>query len=274
MIFDASNYLPLQVHGGAGHGHEGGIIALLNDFLLFLDGLSGKSSSDMFAALLPGIAGMDNFHPLVVHFPIALLTLFLIIELGVIISNSVSWRIFASGLLYTGTLAAMTAAYFGLRAAETVAHDDQVHAIMERHEGIGLTIAGIALILSIWRWFLVKDHKTVMQPVFLLLAAVMNLLLFFGADLGGLMVYQHGVSVKAVLPSISSYQHQHAGDVGHNHQHGTDVVANHGHHHHDGAEDDHVDQPPAVEAYTFDPKAAEQHLQAIEAAKQARQSAR
>jgi uncharacterized membrane protein len=218
-MFSINDGLSFQVHGGG--GHEGGVGAALSDVLVSLDSLSGQSGADVLAALLPGVAGMANLHPLMVHFPIALLVMFFWVELAASFFRQASWRTVASGLLYLGTLCAGVAVYLGLQAAETVAHDEAVHIIMEKHELFGFGVLGLAAFLAVWRWFFNVHKHLGVQVVYLLFAGLLNVLIVFGADLGGLMVYQHGVSVKSNnTPLVGLPEHKHDEASGHSHDHG------------------------------------------------------
>jgi uncharacterized membrane protein len=226
-MFSANEGWSLQVHGGGN-----GIATLLNNLLTTLDNLPDSSGgADALNILLPGIAGMANIHPLVVHFPIALLVMFFGVELAAAVFKQAPWRTVASGLLYLGTLTAAIAVYFGLQAAETVAHSEAVHSIMEKHEDIGISVLGLALLLSFWRLFF-KPHKQLgMQSIYLLCAMTLTILIALGADLGGLMVYHYGVSVnsssnnqpptESLAPSpatIPAHTHDHHHDhTGHPH---------------------------------------------------------
>jgi hypothetical protein len=55
----------------------------LEAFLTFLDSLATKSPAEIFAGIMPGINAMDNIHPLLVHLPIALFSLFFFLESAV-----------------------------------------------------------------------------------------------------------------------------------------------------------------------------------------------
>ncbi len=219
-MFGINNYGFLQVHGGAG-GHEGGVVEMINNFLVFIDDLSRGSSEQIFAQLLPGIAGIPNIHPLVVHFPIALLSLFFIVDLIASFIKKENLQTVAAALLYMGTFFAAVTVYFGFQAAETVGHDEVAHIIMEKHEGYGVAILSLAFFLSIWRALSTKFEKIKFKPAFLSLAALLNILLIMGADLGGLMVYQHGVGVRVapLSPEAPGEAHDHHHDHGeHDHQ--------------------------------------------------------
>jgi len=144
------------------------------------------------------MAAMDNFHPLLVHYPIALFTSFLLAEfLGVALRNE-RLRTAASFMLYFGNIMAVFTVAAGYYAAATVDHPEAVHAIMENHEHFGLTILIIATVLSVWRLFVRRRFSHKAQLAHLGLAFVLCVVLVFGADLGGLMVYKYGVGGQAV----------------------------------------------------------------------------
>jgi len=204
------NSLSFQIHGGADHG--GGPAESLGDVLAVFDNISILGSGDLFSILMPGIASMENIHPLLVHFPIALLSVFFVLDLIGTLAKKQQWRGIASAFLYIGTLAAVFTVIAGFMAADTVAHGENVHAIMEKHEDLGMAILSLATALSAWR----LKHKGLFQGyvngVFLTLSALLCVLMILGADLGGLMVYRYGVAVKAVPVTVSAHDHQHADD--------------------------------------------------------------
>ena len=203
------NFLAFQVHGNADNQ---GLSGLLDAVLTFLDGLLSKSAGEIFVAFMPGITSFDNLHPLLVHFPIAFLSCFVLIDFVASLAKKPQWREFAGGLLYLGTAMALFTVIAGFIAANSVAHDDNVHAIMERHEVFGVTILSLAVVLSAWRLKCGDQLQGEMNILYLILSALLGLGLVLGADLGGLMVYQYGVSVKAIPESVvGSYkQHTHS----------------------------------------------------------------
>lgn len=170
---------------------------------------------DFIAQLLPGVAAMANIHPLVAHFPIALLTSFLALELFAMFSrNAGKLRIAASWMLYLGTLGACAAVAAGLWAEATVVHDEAVHAIIEKHETMGFTVLSLAILLSVWRLIGEGHFSGIGRIAHLLLAFVMVVAMAKGADLGGLMVYQYGVGTQAAEENEG---HHHGGEGLHEH---------------------------------------------------------
>lgn len=201
------NHFPLfQIHGGADHG--GNIVEHVAELLMFFESLGQLGPGGAFSAIMPGLAGMENIHPLLVHFPIAFLLAFFALDCLGTWAKRPQWRMVAGYLLYFGTLGAAFAVAAGLQAAHSVAHGDDVHAIMERHEHIGLAVLALSVALSAWRIRRGGLPSGNGNRVYLLLAGALCVLISFGADLGGLMVYRYGVAVKAV-GVVSDHPHEH-----------------------------------------------------------------
>lgn len=220
LIFDI---LP-QIHGGGDHQGFSPVKGL-EGFLTFIESLSTKNPAEIFATIMPGITAMDNIHPLIVHFPIALLTLFFIVDtLGGVLAKP-GWRIFATPLLYIGTFSAILTVAAGFQAAYSAPHNDITHAIMLRHQTFGITVTVLALMLSLRRFFAADSFLYTRTYGHFALSGLLVILLLLGADLGGLMVYQYGVAVTPLqhdlTPAISSHTHSHSHDSGiHTHDHG------------------------------------------------------
>ena len=203
-----NQFISFQIHGGADHGD--GMLDMLIAVLAFFEGLTAPSSNGFFSALLPGLSGMANYHPLFVHFPIAFLIAFFILDVLGSVLDKANWRNIAAGLLYLGTISAIFTVIAGFIAADTVAHGGNVHAIMERHEHLGISVLLLAALLSVWRFKFGEHLKAGLNVFFLSIAAVLCVLLSLGADLGGQMVYQYGVAVQAVVqPDNNGHQHNH-----------------------------------------------------------------
>ena len=202
-----NNFLSFQIHGGADQG--GSIVESVSSLLAFFENLSTQGPGDIFSSIMPGIAGMDNIHPLLVHFPIAFLSAFFALDLVGTLAKKSQWRGVASWFLFFGTAAALFTVIAGLIAASSVAHGQNVHDIMERHEQIGISILSTAVLLSIWRIKSGVLPKGGANNFFLLLSALLCLLMMLGADLGGLMVYKYGVAVEAVSAPEDGHVHEH-----------------------------------------------------------------
>ena len=202
-----NNFLSFQIHGGADHG--GGIVENLASLLAFFEKFSTKGPGDIFSSIMPGIAGMDNIHPLLVHFPIAFLLAFFALDLVGTLAKKPQWRSVAGWFLYLGTLTALFTVIAGFIAASSVPHGQNVHDIMERHEHFGISVLSLAVVLSAWRMKSGGLIRGGANSFFLILSALMCVLMMLGADLGGLMVYQYGVAVKAVQTPEGGHDHMH-----------------------------------------------------------------
>ena len=194
-----------SIHGGS-DAAGGGLVGLLDNVL---SALSKVTESGEGFQWFPGIATLGyNVHPALVHFPIAFLSVFFLLEIVGCGLRRYRLRQTASAMLYCGTLGALLAAGAGLYAANTVPHGDAVHDIMEWHERLGLAVASLAIILSVWRLMAKQVPAGMEKALFLLLSTIMTASLVFGADLGGLMVYGHGVAVHN-MQHADAHHHQH-----------------------------------------------------------------
>jgi uncharacterized membrane protein len=213
---DFEDYLSFSVHGG---GDSAGVAGSVDDLLTGIEALLVMSPAQIFAELMPGIAAMENFHPLFVHFPIALLSLFFVLDALGSLSRNLLIRDVASWFLYLGTLFAGITVALGLHAADTVAHGDDVHMIMEHHEHLGISVLSLALVLSAWRMFARDGISGSWNTLHLSMAGILAVILAFTADLGGLMVYGYGVAVAPVTAANqdAAMVHQHSGGAAEQH---------------------------------------------------------
>jgi len=166
---------------------------------------------DIFFRIFQGIHEMPNIHPLIVHFPIALLTAFLLMELLNFFTGKESFRAAATWMLYLGAVGALGAVLAGLWAASTVSHYEEVHAVMLKHRNIGITVLALSLFLSAWRIYSGGRFSGKGQAFHLAIAFIMVTIMALGADKGGLMVYKYGVGVKAAR-TAGTQGHIHAGE--------------------------------------------------------------
>ena len=150
---------------------------------------------------------MQNFHPLFVHFPIALLMAAWVLTLLGILARREGLHRAAMWNLVLGAIGAAIAAWTGLQGSATAKpHNFEIHALMELHEHLGLSVAWGTAALILWRalrrraW---PAHRAeqVGQTAFLTLLIS---LMLYGASLGGRMVYEHGVGIN---PGVMQSMH-------------------------------------------------------------------
>ncbi|MCC6503735.1 MAG: DUF2231 domain-containing protein [Deltaproteobacteria bacterium] len=166
---------------------------------------------DIFFRIFQGIYEMPNIHPLIVHFPIALLTSFLLMELLNFVTGKESFRAAATWMFYLGTIGALAAVLAGLWAASTVEHSDEAHKVLLKHRNLGIIVLALSVLLSAWRIYVRGSFSRKGQVLHLVVAFITVTVTALGADKGGLMVYKYGVGVKAAR-TAETEGHIHAGE--------------------------------------------------------------
>jgi len=205
-MVNMNNFLSFQVH--AGNDIANHFIAIVAVLLPFLEGLVGKGGKEIFSAIMPGVSGLANIHPLLVHFPIAFLSAFFVVDVAGTLARKPQWRSVASWFLYFGTVTAVFTVTAGFIAAATVPHGGNVHEIMTYHKYFGVAVLLLAALLSAWRAKSGVIRGVGANTFFLVLSALLCIFMALGADLGGLMVYKYGVAVQAVqIPDAETHVH-------------------------------------------------------------------
>lgn len=90
---------------------------------------------------------LGQFHPMVVHFPIAFAWGALLSELLVLLAGIENWRVITRFLLHLGALSAVAAAALGLAFASGVDFGSDLACTAQNHKAFGL-MGGIFLILA------------------------------------------------------------------------------------------------------------------------------
>ena len=160
----------------------------------------------MNAFQLPPIPSWEGLHPLVVHFPIALLLIAPRFVLAAMVMRQRGRLLAVAGLtlMVIGTAFAFVAKESGEAAGELVDASDSVQAVLERHENLAeLTVplfasltAAYAVLLSLQWWFLRLRAAAIHFPlhgVFLLAFMVSCVVLANTAHQGGRLVHEFGV---------------------------------------------------------------------------------
>lgn len=136
---------------------------------------------------------MESAHPLVVHFPIALLLTAVLIDLLAIALKRPAWHRVALWNLVLGTLGAGLAVWSGLRAAEVAKHTFEIHQVMELHQRLGIATLTLGSLIVAWRLVARDQLGPRSRALATLLMAAMVGTLAYGAHLGGRLVYEFGV---------------------------------------------------------------------------------
>jgi uncharacterized membrane protein len=165
---------------------------------------------------------METIHPMIVHFPIALLlTATLISVLAIIFKNKrEELKIVLYWILILGAVSVLAALFSGLYEDERVIHDEVIHKIMEVHKRLGFVIASAFVLITLW--FIIRKRKIQFRELLIitLLLIGTSSVLVYSAYLGGKMVYEEGAGVKPMeklimkMPGGSLYHHE--GGIIHN----------------------------------------------------------
>ncbi len=174
---------------------------------------------------------IPNWHPLLVHFTVGLLSTSVLFYLAsACLSKKNSWKQqwlnMANWSLWSGCLFAIGTAIAGWLAYNSVAHDSASHAAMTLHRNWALPTAATFLLLGLWAILLARKGG---RPGFLFLtySIIAAGLLMVTGWLGSEAVYRYGLGVIS-LPNIEAAATDgHGHDSGSSHNESTMVEQEH-----------------------------------------------
>lgn len=142
-----------------------------------------------------------DLHPIVVHFPIALLVVSFTLSLFWRHNeslNATSWL-----LLVIGGLATLPASVTGL-ISHIPYEETSLAGVVEQHQILGIVGSLLTLALLAWRyWSRRKGSDIGTKPYYLAIAGIGIVWLFVLGGTGGNLVYKYGVNVEGVNPLLS-----------------------------------------------------------------------
>jgi len=154
-----------------------------------------------------------EIHPMLVHFPIALL--FIGVAADWLGRRRASFTRPAAGLLVAGVIFGWPAAASGLLSFYTVpAHTDEAHTLMWWHLGFAVAALLLFTVLCVKRW---RARESSSGGWLLAAEVLAALLLLVTGYLGGVIVYHGGAGAAPHLLS-PEIQHRHSHDGAHDHQ--------------------------------------------------------
>ena len=155
---------------------------------------------------------IPNWHPMLVHFTVALLTISALLYLAGLVLKKPNLLVVARWNLWIGALVTILTVIAGFDAYNSIPHDGPLHAAMTDHKNWALITASVFGVLALWALFKHRGAKTVGVAFVGLILLASGLLAVTGYK-GGEVVYRHGGGVMR-MPEIS-------GDGGHgSHAHG------------------------------------------------------
>ncbi|MDZ7292614.1 MAG: DUF2231 domain-containing protein [candidate division KSB1 bacterium] len=138
-----------------------------------------------------------DVHPLVIHFPIALLSTSVFFDVVAYRSGRESLEKAAHWNLVLGMLAAVGAVLSGLLAEDAVPPFPVMQETVACHKALALGTLSVFVLLLVWR--LLKGGRFFQRwrAWYLLLACIGVLLIGATAYYGGVLVYEFGVGVPS-----------------------------------------------------------------------------
>jgi uncharacterized membrane protein len=160
---------------------------------------------------------IPNWHPILVHFTIALLSTSVLFYLArALLPNNHHWKeqwlSMANWSLWSGCLFAIATVIAGWFAYNTVTHDEASHAAMTLHRNWAVPTAILFLIIGVSAINIARKN-CVPGVRFLSVSIIASVMLMVTGWLGAETVYRYGLGVMS-LPQVE------VGADGHNHSHG------------------------------------------------------
>lgn len=146
---------------------------------------------------------LSQLHPQVVHFPIAFMVVYALLEITGILSGKEFFQKAAYLFLFLGVLTAVLAVITGNQAAEIASKWKEKGAVIptklisEHEEFATITMWYFTGLLALRTFlFLKKKFRGTVQYLFILLAVIGLYLVYQTGDHGGKLVYDHGVGTE------------------------------------------------------------------------------
>ena len=160
---------------------------------------------------------IPNWHPIFVHFTVALISVATILKLSTyVIKNEIireQLRTVARWNLWIGAGFVVVTVLTGWVAFNSVSHDTPSHLAMTEHRNWALVTATLILFVAGWSIKHVRAGKNA-HVVLVLALVVAATLVTITAWRGGELVYRYGLGVMS-LPKASSHDHASGEEHGH-----------------------------------------------------------
>lgn len=171
---------------------------------------------------------IPNWHPVFVHFTVALLSMSLLLLVISLLARSDTTRqqsrIAARWNFWLAVVITFVTVFTGWLAYNSVNHDTPSHLAMTEHRNWALLTFGLLLLVAMVSWWKKMDVR-----VFSIGLCIVVGFLSVTAWRGGELVYRYGLGVMS-MPQVEGEGHGHAG-----HDHGDDSGQSTASHHDSGS---------------------------------------
>ena len=151
----------------------------------------------MLERFLPGASQLQNYHPLLVHFPIAFIygAALLYFLAWILANDGLKWAAF--WMLLLGAISAGVTLLSGFYAAPGLMISQSVRdELLQHHKHLMVAASAVTGALTLWA-LAARPMPTRYRPVFLVGLLAVLCLITAGADLGGEMVFGYNAGGSA-----------------------------------------------------------------------------
>lgn len=163
-----------------------------------------------------------NWHPIVVHFSVALITSASAVLLIAIAKKQRDYKehlqVAGRMMFWIGFSALILTVLAGLQAYYTVAHDGPSHLAMTNHRNWALATLGLSILSAGLMW---RSRLKPLSNIVIASLMISTLSLLGTAYKGGDLVYRYGLGV-ASMPNVTGEGHDHEHSDGASHDHGNE----------------------------------------------------
>jgi uncharacterized membrane protein/ketosteroid isomerase-like protein len=164
-----------------------------------------------------------NWHPIVVHFSVALITSASVVLLIAIAKRQRDYKehlqVAGRMMFWIGFSALILTVLAGLQAYYIVAHDGPSHLAMTNHRNWALATLALSILSAGLMW---RSRSKPLSNIVIASLMISTLSLFGTAYKGGDLVYRYGLGV-ASMPNVTGEGHDHEHSDGAGHDHGNET---------------------------------------------------